>query len=68
MGFDPDGYVNCITSGEMTFEGLRDRSAAPYNEIVGKRWVVVMVMDACLSWILPIGLTFCGGLDISMYI
>jgi hypothetical protein len=37
MGFDPDGYVDVITSGEMTFEGLKARAAAPYSEIKGTR-------------------------------
>lgn len=39
MGFEPDVYVDCITSGEMVFEGLRDRTAAPYSEIKGTRCV-----------------------------
>lgn len=39
MGFEPDVYVDCITSGEMVFEGLRDRRAAPYSEIKGTRCV-----------------------------
>lgn len=39
MGFDPDAYVDVMTSGELVFEGMQDRVAKPYSEIEGRRWV-----------------------------
>lgn len=39
MGFDPDAYVDVLTSGELVFEGMQHRAAKPYSEIEGSRWV-----------------------------
>jgi len=39
MGFDPEAYVDVITSGEMTFEGLQARTAPPYSDVKGTRCV-----------------------------
>lgn len=40
MGFDPDGYVDVLTSGELVFEGMQaPRASPPYSEIKGSRSV-----------------------------